>query len=453
MGGMVKRRRSCLLLGIGALLAGCQRNASEVQAGETAGFITPPSSTPSASPNSSGTDANAKNLAAPAVSAAKPANSSPPAAQPPKAPSAGAPPPASAKTPSNPAEVELASALLHLPAAEFEKVLAAKGSALSETRRRMYRAFAAGLAGDTERAKGFANGLDGSDEVSATERAGLKLAVGAPESGGQTLPAGMGSDSVASRALSIGWRAREASSALGAARWADAARGYSDVLLGEIGSPWTADRAALARWNEGLNRAQANHRWSARGTWPSIQVTVKGGDNLTLIRKRVLAEHPQMLVCTGLIEKANHLANEKDLHPGNVLRVPTDRARMLVDISSRWAFYLLGDEVAAAWECGVGKPGSETRPGNFVIGLKRTEPMWFPKGKAPVPYGDPANPLGTRWLSWVENDLDTGLGFHGTNEPDGVGGAVSAGCVRMRNQDVELLYEILPVGAAVTVQE
>jgi lipoprotein-anchoring transpeptidase ErfK/SrfK len=78
--------------------------------------------------------------------------------------------------------------------------------------------------------------------------------------------------------------------------------------------------------------------------------------------------------------------------------------------------------------------------------------MWFRKGEDPVPFGDPRNLLGTRWLSWAENGVETGYGFHGTSDPSGVGGAVSAGCIRMRNEDVELLFEILPDNAEVVVQ-
>jgi lipoprotein-anchoring transpeptidase ErfK/SrfK len=69
-----------------------------------------------------------------------------------------------------------------------------------------------------------------------------------------------------------------------------------------------------------------------------------------------------------------------------------------------------------------------------------------------VPFGDPQNPLGTRWLPWLSGGEKTGFGFHGTNEPDAVGGRVSQGCVRMRNEDVELLYEILPQGSRVVVR-
>jgi lipoprotein-anchoring transpeptidase ErfK/SrfK len=36
-------------------------------------------------------------------------------------------------------------------------------------------------------------------------------------------------------------------------------------------------------------------------------------------------------------------------------------------------------------------------------------------------------------------------GIHGTNEPDTIGKNCSLGCIRMRNEDVSLLYELLVV--------
>ena len=46
----------------------------------------------------------------------------------------------------------------------------------------------------------------------------------------------------------------------------------------------------------------------------------------------------------------------------------------------------------------------------------------------------------------------TSFGFHGTNDEAGVGQRVSRGCIRLRNDDVRELYELLPVGAQVIVQ-
>ena len=56
-------------------------------------------------------------------------------------------------------------------------------------------------------------------------------------------------------------------------------------------------------------------------------------------------------------------------------------------------------------------------------------------------------------MSWDdENGWHSTLGFHGTNDEAGVGEAVSLGCIRMRNEDVEVLYEVLPVGSVVEVK-
>lgn len=235
-------------------------------------------------------------------------------------------------------------------------------------------------------------------------------------------------------------------------RHRDAAAEYSEILLGYVAAPWSSDPEVLRRWTRALEESQRRHRWSRSGEWPSITVEVKEGDSLIAIRKRVVDERKDVLLCTGQIVQANEL-HGTTLKPGQKLRIPLDRARMLVDLDSHWAFYLLGDEVAAAWEVGVGKVGNETQVGTFVVGEKKEEPMWFRPGQAPVPYGDPANPLGTRWIAWMTPDgVATGLGFHGTSEPESIGKDLSQGCIRMRNADVERLFEVLPKGAEIRVQ-
>ncbi len=245
-------------------------------------------------------------------------------------------------------------------------------------------------------------------------------------------------------------RERDAAGALESGNHAVAARLYSGLLLDGVRSD-VATREQLRAWSAALDRAQAGHRWSRRGAWPSLEITVQAGDSLIAIRARVLKSNPGLLLSTGLIARANQLASETAIRPGDVLRIPTDRPSILVDISARWALYLLGDEVAASWEVGVGKDATPTRPGRYTVGLKQKEPMWSPVGREPVPFGDPENPLGTRWLAWFEEGRNTSLGFHGTNDASGVGQRVSDGCVRMRNPDVELLFEILPKDASVTV--
>jgi hypothetical protein len=48
-------------------------------------------------------------------------------------------------------------------------------------------------------------------------------------------------------------------------------------------------------------------------------------------------------------------------------------------------------------------------------------------------------------------NLGDGYGLHGTNVPSSIGQSVSHGCVRLRNEDIETLYRIVPVGTPVYI--
>ena len=54
--------------------------------------------------------------------------------------------------------------------------------------------------------------------------------------------------------------------------------------------------------------------------------------------------------------------------------------------------------------------------------------------------------LGTHRLN-----LGNGYAIHGTNQPQTIGHAVSHGCVRVRNEDIDRLYEMVPVGTPVYI--
>lgn len=66
------------------------------------------------------------------------------------------------------------------------------------------------------------------------------------------------------------------------------------------------------------------------------------------------------------------------------------------------------------------------------------------------PYGTTARRylgvLGTRRLK-----MGDGYAIHGTNKPETIGQSVSHGCVRMRNEDIERLYPMVPVGTPVYI--
>lgn len=69
------------------------------------------------------------------------------------------------------------------------------------------------------------------------------------------------------------------------------------------------------------------------------------------------------------------------------------------------------------------------------------------------------DPIVTRiiWLEGLEarnaNARARGIYIHGTVEEDRIGEPVSYGCIRMRSRDVTDVFELLPVGAEVLIQE
>jgi hypothetical protein len=229
-----------------------------------------------------------------------------------------------------------------------------------------------------------------------------------------------------------------------------AALALSELLMSEVNAPWDPHREALNDWAVRLNESQSFHRLSARGDWPSLTYTVARNESLELIRKRVVRQKPGLLMCTGLIGKVNSVG--RYIHPGDVLRIPTSTCNMLVDLDARMAFYRHGSEIVMAWTVGIGREGAATPVGTFTVGDKLKEPVWTRRGQKPLPFGHPDNLLGARWLGWYQDGVKTDYGFHGTNDPEGVGGRVSSGCIRMRDADVSMLFELLPSGCKVVVQ-
>ena len=57
-----------------------------------------------------------------------------------------------------------------------------------------------------------------------------------------------------------------------------------------------------------------------------------------------------------------------------------------------------------------------------------------------------AGVLGTNRLN-----LGDGYALHGTDVPSSIGTSVSHGCVRLRNEDIETLYQMVPVGTPVYI--
>jgi lipoprotein-anchoring transpeptidase ErfK/SrfK len=112
--------------------------------------------------------------------------------------------------------------------------------------------------------------------------------------------------------------------------------------------------------------------------------------------------------------------------------------------------YLLDGVMVREFPVGLGKD-DKTPEGTFLIATRLPEPVWFNAGES-IPYGDPRNILGTRWLGFENRPGMVGFGIHGTNDESTIGLDLSNGCVRMRNKDVEELFDLVPAGVRITIE-
>ena len=146
----------------------------------------------------------------------------------------------------------------------------------------------------------------------------------------------------------------------------------------------------------------------------------------------------------SLVKTSNALQSDV-IRLGQKLRIWTGTFNIYVDKSQNILILKDGDEVVKVYHVSTGKDNS-TPVGTFKVTTKLIDPVWFNRGIV-VPPESPENVLGTRWLGF---DIP-GYGIHGTIEPETIGQQVTAGCVRMRNNEVEELYSIIPMGTEVTI--
>ncbi len=128
-----------------------------------------------------------------------------------------------------------------------------------------------------------------------------------------------------------------------------------------------------------------------------------------------------------------------------------ERSRVMVDLSDRKVYLYMGENIQASYDIAVGQAGWETPAGKFSILNMQLNPAWRHPFTGDVIQTGTANPLGSRWIGfWTDGTHQ--IGFHGTNQTDLIGQAVSHGCIRMRNGDIQALYEQVAIGTAVIVQ-
>lgn len=110
-------------------------------------------------------------------------------------------------------------------------------------------------------------------------------------------------------------------------------------------------------------------------------------------------------------------------------------ANMLIRINlqeSRLYLYQ-GDHLINSYPVAIGKPSTPSPKGHWTIVNKKIL--------------DGRLIYGTRWMGLSKPRY----GIHGTNNPSSIGKAVSLGCIRMHNHDVEYVFSKVTIGTPVEI--
>jgi hypothetical protein len=125
---------------------------------------------------------------------------------------------------------------------------------------------------------------------------------------------------------------------------------------------------------------------------------------------------------------------------------------LLLRIGENKLYLYEGGKITNSWTVATGQPEYPTPTGIYEVVEKRYMPTWVnpdPTGwgasmPASIPPG-PSNPLGVRALNWSAEAIR----FHGTSATYSLGYNASHGCVRLSNEEVVGLYDLVDVGTPI----
>ncbi len=168
--------------------------------------------------------------------------------------------------------------------------------------------------------------------------------------------------------------------------------------------------------------------------------TIAPGDSLNKIARRfdVTAEFLALI---------NGIRDPHRIQAGRRIKVVQGPFHVRVTKSTHTLDVFCVNTFVEHFKVGLGAEDS-TPNGTWVVKSKLKNPTYFPpRGGNIVAADDPANPLGERWIGLEGIDGDAvgqaRYGIHGTVDPDSIGKNASMGCIRLHNDDVARLFDLL----------
>lgn len=134
--------------------------------------------------------------------------------------------------------------------------------------------------------------------------------------------------------------------------------------------------------------------------------------------------------------------------PEDAVRLQRTRTTLVADLSERELTLRVDGRVRHRAPIGIGRPGHETPVGRYGVTdrLRGGDGPGATYGCCVIPLTGRQPKLPPGWTGGSR------LALHGTPAPGSVGREISAGCLRMRNQDIRALFADVPLGATLTVR-
>lgn len=152
-----------------------------------------------------------------------------------------------------------------------------------------------------------------------------------------------------------------------------------------------------------------------------------------------------------LLAKINGIQDPQGLRPGDRLKIVRGPFDAVISLEGRQLTLMLNGAYAGRFPIGMGRD-NPPREGQYSVINKVVNPQYRGLDRA-IDGGDPANPLGSRWLGFSSGpEVDDGYAIHGTNDPSALGRPDQPGCIAMPPRDVEDVYDILSIGSRITVR-
>ncbi|WP_246317415.1 L,D-transpeptidase family protein [Paenibacillus agri] len=134
---------------------------------------------------------------------------------------------------------------------------------------------------------------------------------------------------------------------------------------------------------------------------------------------------------------------------GGVAEASASTDLLIVNKKTNKLAYFSGGKLEKTFPVATGKTKALTPEGSFKIVVKIQNRPYY---KEKIPGGDPSNPLGDRWLGLeVNGTKGTTYAIHGNNNESSIGKYVSAGCIRMHNEDIRWLYPRISKNTTVVI--